>query len=168
MQHKKTDSGFCFKDRGFLMVFLIARFQCQNGGISISGSPNLTISKTSRYSNPVDEYSCIPLYILLFTFGPKIWRHAWTPKMAAAPNCSPLFSIVYRKTSNISRTLVGSKIVDYKLRCSLSIACRRCSNYIFILNLTPGFNGLSEDNCMRIQETFKFWNLVRLIQEVLR
>ena len=46
----------------------------------------------------------------------------------------------YRKTSDISRTLVGNKIVD---------------NYIFILNLTPGFNGLSEDNCARIQETFK-------------
>ena len=31
-------------------------------------------------------------------------------------------------------------------RCSWSIACRRCSNYIFILNLTPGFNGLGKDN----------------------
>ena len=30
----------------------------------------------------------------------------------------------------------------------------RCSNYIFILNLTPGFNGLSEDNCKGIQEPF--------------
>ena len=38
--------------------------------------------------------------------------------------------------------------------------------YIFILNLTPGFNGLSEDNFKRIQETFKFWDLVRLILEV--
>ena len=27
------------------------------------------------------------------------------------------------------------------LRCSWSIACRCCSNYIFILNLTRGFNG---------------------------
>ena len=60
----------------------------------------------------------------------------------------------YRKTSNASHTLVGNKIVDNS-RCSWSIACRRCSNYIFILNLTPGFNGLSEDNCKRIQETFK-------------
>ena len=37
----------------------------------------------------------------------------------------------------------------------LIFICRRCSNYIFILNLTPGFSGLSEDNCARIQETFK-------------
>ena len=32
------------------------------------------------------------------------------------------------------------------LRCSWSIACRRCSNYIFILDLTPGFKGLAKDD----------------------
>ena len=72
---------------------------------------------------------------------------------------------LYRKTSNISRTLV---FYCWSLRCSWSIACRRCSNYIFILNLTPGFNGLSEDSCKKMQETFKFWDLVRPILEVLR
>ena len=50
----------------------------------------------------------------------------------------------YRKTSSISRTLVGNKIVDN------SDVVGACSNYIFILNLTPGLNGLSEDNCARI------------------
>ena len=30
------------------------------------------------------------------------------------------------------------------LRCSWSIACRRCSNYIFILDLTPGLNALTK------------------------
>ena len=40
------------------------------------------------------------------------------------------------------------------LRCSWSIACRRCSNYIFILDLTPGFNGLHKDNCETRWETF--------------
>ena len=29
------------------------------------------------------------------------------------------------------------------------IACRRWSNYIFILDLTPGFRGLGKDNCKR-------------------
>ena len=38
---------------------------------------------------------------------------------------------------------------------------------MFILNLTPGFNGLSEDKCKRIQETFKLGDLVRFILEVL-
>ena len=53
------------------------------------------------------------------------------------------------------------------LRCSWSIAYRRCSNCIFI-DLTPGFNGLGKDNCKTRQETFKFWDLVCLILEILR
>ena len=43
----------------------------------------------------------------------------------------------YRQTSNISGTLVGNKIDDH---------C--CSKYIFILDLTPGFNVLGKCNCM--------------------
>ena len=41
-------------------------------------------------------------------------------------------------------------------------------NCIFILNLTLGFNGLSKDNYKMGRETFKFWDLVRLILEILR
>ena len=54
------------------------------------------------------------------------------------------------------------------LRYSWSIACRRCSNYIFILNLTPGFMELGEDSCMTRWETSMFVDLVRLILEILR
>ena len=36
LRHKKTDGGFCFKEGFFLTVFLITRFQRQNGGISTS------------------------------------------------------------------------------------------------------------------------------------
>ena len=32
--------------------------------------------------------------------------------------------------------------------------------YIFILDLTPGFNGLHQDNCKMRQQTFKLWDLV--------
>ena len=39
----------------------------------------------------------------------------------------------------------------------------RCSNYIFILDLTPAFNGLGKDNCKTRWKTFKFGNLVSLI-----
>ena len=53
----------------------------------------------------------------------------------------------------------------WSLRCSWSIACRRCSNYIFIPNLTPGFNGLGKDNYKMRREAFKFWDLVRLIHD---
>ena len=44
--------------------------------------------------------------------------------------------------------------------------CRRCSNYIFILDWTPGFNGLVKDNCKTRREIFKFWDLLWLILEV--
>ena len=56
----------------------------------------------------------------------------------------------------------------WSLRCSWSITCRRCSNYIFFLNLTPGFNGLGKDNYKMKWEAFKFWDSVRLILETLR
>ena len=60
----------------------------------------------------------------------------------------------------ISRTLVGNKIVDHLE------ACPHCSNYIFILDLAPGFIGFGKDNCKTRQETFKFGDLVHLILEI--
>ena len=64
------------------------------------------------------------------------------------------------------RILVNSKQVS-----RVSLVClekKRCSNYIFILNLTPGFNGLGKDKYKLRREAFKFWDLVRLILETLR
>ena len=55
------------------------------------------------------------------------------------------------------RTVVGNKIVD---RADVVGAYRRCSNYIFILDLTPGFNGLGKGNCKTQREPFKFGDLV--------
>ena len=55
----------------------------------------------------------------------------------------------------------------WSLRCSWSIACWHCSNYIFILNLTPGFNGLAKGNCKTRRQSFKFLDLVHLILEIL-
>ena len=72
--------------------------------------------------------------------------------------CISYFSISrYLQTSNIRCTLV----------CNWSIACRRCSNYIFILE-TPGSNGLGRDNCKPRREKFKCWDLVPLKLEVWR
>ena len=70
--------------------------------------------------------------------------------------------IVYHQTSDISRTIVGNKNC-WLLRGSWTIACWRCSNYIFIFDLTPGFNGLGKDNCKTRRETFKFGDLVYYI-----
>ena len=66
------------------------------------------------------------------------------------------------------KTHFSSQLNCWSLRCSWSIACRHCSNYIFILNLTPGFNGLGKDNYKMRREVFKFSDLVRLILETLR
>ena len=51
----------------------------------------------------------------------------------------------------------------WSLRCSWSIACQPCSNYIFILNLTPGFNGLAKGSCKTKRQSLKFWDSVCLI-----
>ena len=62
---------------------------------------------------------------------------------------------LYCQISNISGTLVGNKIVDHS--DVVGATCRYCSNYIFILNLTPGFNGLGKDDCKTRGETLSFW-----------
>ena len=46
--------------------------------------------------------------------------------------------------------------------------CLRCSNYIVIPDLAPGFNGRGKDNWRTRQEIFIFFDLVRLILEVWR
>ena len=69
-----------------------------------------------------------------------------------------LMPISYRKTSNIRRTLGGNKIVD-----NSDVACRRCSNYIFILDLTSGFKEFGKDSRKKVRESFRYWDLVRLI-----
>ena len=85
----------------------------------------------------------------------------------------PLSSSIMIQFPNILSSLwykthFSRQLNCWSLRCSWSIACRRCSNYIFILNLTPGFNGLGKDNYKMRREAFKFWDLVRLILETLR
>ena len=56
----------------------------------------------------------------------------------------------YPQASYIRRTLVGKRIVDHADVVG-SIACRRCSNYIFIPDLTPGFNKLRKGNSKKRQ-----------------
>ena len=53
----------------------------------------------------------------------------------------------------------------WSFKYSWSITCRRCSNYILILDFTPGFNELDIDNCNTRRETFEDWDLVRLLLE---
>ena len=87
-------------------------------------------------------------------------------------NHIPTSYFIYRPTSYLSRTLPGNNIIDcsdvVKASPVYHYASRRCSNYISILDLPLGFNGLGKDSCETWRETFKFWNLVRLILEVCR
>ena len=76
-----------------------------------------------------------------------------------------LRTCTYNQTSNISCTLVGNKTVDNSDVVGASTVSA-AQNYIFILNLTPGFNGLGKGNCKMRWETFKVLDLVCLIPEV--
>ena len=64
------------------------------------------------------------------------------------------------------RLIMLAAYVIIKLRCSWSIACQCCSNYIFILDLTHGFNRLCKGNCKTRWEKIKFRDLVCHILEI--
>ena len=66
-----------------------------------------------------------------------------------------------RKTTSILNT-------GWSLSCSWNIARRRCSNYIFVIDLTHGFNGLGKDKFKTRRETFNVRDLMLLILEVWR
>ena len=69
----------------------------------------------------------------------------------------------YLQTPNIRCTLVGNKIVDHSDIVGASHV-GAAHNYIFILDLTPGFNGFAKDNYKTRWETF--WDFVCLILEI--
>ena len=48
------------------------------------------------------------------------------------------------------------------------MACRRCSNHIFILDLTSGFKGFGKDSRKTVRESWECLDLVRLILETWR
>ena len=73
----------------------------------------------------------------------------------------------YHKTSNISRTLVGNKIVDHSDVVGAS-PVGAAPTYIFILDLTSGFKGLGKGSRKTVRESCKCWDLVRLILETWR
>ena len=84
------------------------------------------------------------------------WRHSFPNSWWSTENdCTVKFLMSSRQQN------------CWSLRCSWSIACWSCSNYIFILDLKPGFIGLGKDKCKTRRESFKFWGLVWLILEIL-
>ena len=122
------------------------------------------LHQVQRYSNPAQWFThplgvnhtklsnMLTTSIAKTVFACNIWKyipHSW-----------------YRQVSNI-RPHLSRQLNCWSLRCSWSIACRRCSNYIFILDLTPDFKGLAKDDFKTRWESFKFWDLVLLILEIL-
>ena len=69
------------------------------------------------------------------------------------------YILKYCQVSNIRRTWVGNEIVGHSDVVGASP--------VFILHWKFGFNILCEDNCKPSRETFKFWDLVQLILEIL-
>ena len=109
---------------------------------------------------------------LFYTFGPNLVILAWTGPELSRGQASDWHTDwhTHRHTDagndNTRRPNLASGKNCWSLRCSWSIACRRCFNYIFILNLTHAFSGLGRDNCKTRRETSKCWDLVRLQLEV--
>ena len=56
----------------------------------------------------------------------------------------------YPQTSDISRTFAGNKLVDPSDVVGAS-PVSTAPTYIFILDLTPGYIGLGQDNCKKRQ-----------------
>ena len=70
----------------------------------------------------------------------------------------------YRKTSNISRTLVGNKIVEHSDVVGASPVGAAPTTSSFS-TFTSGFKGFGKDIPKPVQESFKCWDLVWLILE---
>ena len=75
--------------------------------------------------------------------------------------------LVCHQISNTSRTLVGNKVVDHSDVVGAWPVGAAPTTSSF-LDLTPGCNRLRNNNCRTRWETFKFWNLMRLILEIWR
>ena len=73
----------------------------------------------------------------------------------STPGFSSSVKKYYRQTYNISDILESNRIVYH-------------AAVLFIIKLTHDWNRLHKDNYKTRRETFKFWDLVRLILEILR
>ena len=74
--------------------------------------------------------------------------------------------MTYRKTSNIRRTLVGNKIVDHSDVVGASPVGAAPTTSSF--STSPGFKGFGKDSRKTLRDSFKYWDLVRLILETWR
>ena len=91
-------------------------------------------------------------------------------------NVTPHLETLTRVFESLNKSIVPSNIYYntrlsrqyncWSLRSCWSLACRRYSNYIFILDFTSGFNIMHKDNFRTRLETVKVCDMVPYILEV--
>ena len=142
--------------------------------LTASSRATLLFNEFANYSFKVTVTSPIGHYVKLGLCGYcsvasliNVWLSQPSWWLSAQRWMSFFYALVgiYHQSSNVSRTLSKN---CWSLRCSWSIACRRCSNYFFILDLIHGFDGFGKDNCKTRRDTFKCWDLLCLILEIWR
>ena len=116
----------------------------------ISQSDEASVSLWPYRHNPGKIYQWIKLWYIMMLY-----------------NQNTFFLLInFDWASNLQYKLHLRQYNCWSLRCSWSIACHLCSNYILILDLTPDFSGLGKGKCKTRGETFKFWHSVHLMIEV--
>ena len=150
--------------------------------------PDCTENISSAFSWIKNHCSLLHIFKIIFISVRLTISQHWCKSWLGADQATSHFKITqftdvglcniwtYCHTSNIRLTLVGDKIIDHSdvvgaspfgaapTTSSFSNYHWHCSNYIFILDLTSGFNGLDKDNCKTKWETFQFWDLVSYIR----
>ena len=144
LEHKQRDIDFdrsvvrgCRTKRCNVWVLRFVRLRL-NKTLCVSGAPNLI--------DQLRSYRCIPTLRFERQAGcsmrhfPKVIRKRleWHPLMNSYCRWN------YRQISNVSCTSVSITIVD---NSNVVRASPACPNYIFILDLTAGFNWLGKDTC---------------------
>ena len=100
---RKLTAALDSKRGGFLTVFSRSLdFGAKRQNVHF-GSPNLMISKMSHYSNPVDEYSCQNVHIIVYIWSPNLA----TCMIAKIGGCTRLL-ISLKKHSHLIRHSVFS------------------------------------------------------------
>ena len=105
-------------------------------------SPLFTANILIYHKDQVVSYNC--LFINVCKYFINIYHHS-----------NSHLEVKNGQTCNIRRASIGNKMC-WSVRCIWSTICWRCSNYIFILDFTPGFNRLRKENWKTRREILKF------------
>ena len=109
--------------------------------------PTLSSQSLSLWQTPVPPVTTNLSSCQLSVFDDNIFPSWWSPWHCILTSSQEqtwnghLNLYMHPQISNIKRTIyiyiyiVGRQSNCWSLRCSWSIACRRCSNYIFLLDL---------------------------------